>query len=119
MVTSTVLASNGVEAAERVAALADPIRLAIVRVLAEGEQCVCDLRDRVPVAANLLSYHLRVLREAELVSATRRGRWVDYRLNGEGFGTLWRALAAAGMPLPGQAVTTARGGPDCSATERG
>jgi ArsR family transcriptional regulator len=116
--TSTLLGSSSVETADRVGALADPLRLAIVGVLANGEHCVCDLRARVPIAANLLSYHLRVLREAELVSATRRGRWVDYRLNGAGFTALWRALAAAGAPLPGQAVMTGRGGPDCAATER-
>jgi ArsR family transcriptional regulator len=116
--TSTLLGSSSVETADRVGALADPLRLAIVGVLANGEHCVCDLRARVPIAANLLSYHLRVLREAELVSATRRGRWVDYRLNGAGFTALWRALAAAGAPLPRQAVMTGRVGPDCAAAER-
>ncbi|MHB8490524.1 MAG: ArsR/SmtB family transcription factor [Candidatus Dormibacteria bacterium] len=93
-------------------ALADPLRLATVGVLANGEHCVCDLRDRVPIAANLLSYHLRVLRGAELVSATRRGRWVYYRLNAAGFIALRRELAAVGLPLPGQAVMTGRGGPE-------
>ena len=62
---------------------------------------MCDLHERVPVAANLLSYHLRVLREAGLVVATRRGRWVHYRLDGEGIGQLWAGLAAAGVPIPG------------------
>ena len=62
---------------------------------------MCDLHERVPVAANLLSYHLRVLREAGLVVATRRGRWVHYRLDGDGIGELWTRLAAAGVPIPG------------------
>ncbi len=114
MISSTAVVSSGVEATAGLAALADPVRLAIVGALADGEQCVCELRERVPVAENLLSYHLRVLREAALVVATRRGRWVDYRLDGEGFAALWASLGAAGVPLSGETVATERGGPSCS-----
>lgn len=74
---------------------------------------MCDLQERIPIPGNLLSYHLRVLREAGLVAATRRGRWVDYRLGAEGFATLWEGLAAAGVPLPGQVVATEWSGPRC------
>ena len=113
MVSSTVIASTEAEATDGLAALADPVRLAIVRVLADGEHCVCDLLERVPVAANLLSYHLRVLRGAGLVHACRRGRWVDYRIDGDGFAALWASVAAAGVPLPGQTATAGRAGPSC------
>lgn len=65
------------------------------------------------MAPNLLSYHLRVLREAGLVIATRRGRWIDYRLDAAGFAALWAGAAAAGIPLPGEAVSTERAGPSC------
>jgi len=41
---------------------------------------VCKLQDHVPIAANLLSYHLKVLRDAGLVTTSRRGRWIDYAL---------------------------------------
>ena len=78
------------------------MRLRIVGVLAEGSRCVCDLRDEVPVAANVLSYHLRVLRDAGLVVAMRRGRWIHYRLDGDGFAALWADAAAAGVPRPGE-----------------
>jgi ArsR family transcriptional regulator len=61
-------------------ALGDPIRLLILDKLTSGEKCVCDLQETVGVAPNLLSYHLRVLREANLVETSRRGRWVDYRI---------------------------------------
>ncbi len=62
-------------------AIADPVRWTVLHHLAmRGETCVCDLQERVPVAANLLSYHLKVLREAGLVTTARRGRWVDYSL---------------------------------------
>ena len=62
------------------AALGDPVRLRILAELADGERCVCKLLEHVPVAPNLLSYHLRVLREAGLILASRRGRWIDYRI---------------------------------------
>lgn len=62
-------------------AIADPVRWTVLHHLGtRGETCVCDLQQRVPVAANLLSYHLKVLREAGLVTSTRRGRWIDYSL---------------------------------------
>ncbi len=98
-------------------ALADPLRLAIVGVLSRGEHCVCDIRAELPVAENLLSYHLRVLREAKLLTATRQGRWVYYRLDPDGFAALWAALAAAGVPLPGEAVATGRAGRSCAEGE--
>ena len=67
---------------------------------------MCDLHEPVPVAANLISYRLRVLRDAGLVTATRRGRWVDYRLHSGGFTALWAQASAARVPLPGDGVTT-------------
>ena len=84
------------------AALADPLRLAIVRVLADGELCVCDVQERVPIAGNLISYHLWILREAGLLTRTRRGRWV-----------LWAAASSAGVPLPGEPVAAGRGAAPC------
>ena len=73
---------NATEAdATLLAAVADPVRLALLHRLAtEGTCCVCDLQPDPPVAANLLSYHLRVLRMAGLIVGTRRGRWIDYAL---------------------------------------
>ena len=111
--TSTVIASSPVELTARLAALADPVRLRIVGVLAGGGRCVCDLQEKVPVAANLLSYHLRVLRDAGLVAAARRGRWIDYRLDGDGFAALWAQASAAGVPLPGDRVITGWCGSSC------
>ena len=80
---------------------------------------MCDLRVEVPVAANLLSYHLRVLRHAGLVTAARRGRWVDYRLDGDGFAALWAQASAAGIPLPGGRVITERRGSACEDDDEG
>jgi ArsR family transcriptional regulator len=113
VVTSTVIETSPVELTVRLAALADPARVRVVGVLARGGCCVCSLKDRVPIASNLLSYHLRVLREAGLVTATRRGRWVDYCLDADGFATLWADMAAAGLPHPGERVTDAWLGDTC------
>jgi ArsR family transcriptional regulator len=61
-------------------AVADPVRWAVMATLAEAPRCVCDIQARIPIPSNLLSYHLKVLREAGLVTSSRRGRWVDYAM---------------------------------------
>ena len=62
-------------------ALADPMRLAIVRQLAvERETCACDLTAGIDRSQPTVSHHLRVLREAGVVTAERRGTWIYYAL---------------------------------------
>ena len=61
-------------------AVADPVRWAVLAMLAQTPRCVCKIQEQIPIAGNLLSYHLKVLREAGLVTTSRRGRWVDYAL---------------------------------------
>jgi len=62
-------------------AIAEPTRLAIVRQLAsDGEVCACDFTDCCDVKQPTVSHHLKVLREAGVVSGTRRGTWIYYRL---------------------------------------
>ena len=61
-------------------AVADPIRWTVLATLAQEPRCVCKIQEQIPIAGNLLSYHLKVLREAGLVTTSRRGRWVDYAL---------------------------------------
>jgi len=79
------------------AALGDPARLRILAVLSDAGRCVCDIRSAVPIAANLLSYHLRVLREAGLIEGNKRGRWIEYRLTSDAAFLLAGVLAAAGF----------------------
>jgi ArsR family transcriptional regulator len=65
-------------------AVADPMRLQLLSLIAchdGGESCVCDLTAAFDVTAPTVSYHLRILREAGLISAERRGTWVYYRVN--------------------------------------
>ncbi len=61
-------------------ALSDETRLAIVRRLAGGERCVCDLQDLLDAAQSRLSYHLKTLKDAGLIMDRREGRWVHYSL---------------------------------------
>ncbi len=69
------------EAGVLLTAVADPVRWRLLDELARrGTRCVCDLQPMGGVAPNVLSYHLKVLRDAGLVTATRRGRWMDYEL---------------------------------------
>ncbi len=62
-------------------ALSDPTRIQIVERLRGGERCVCDLMDLLDAAQSRLSFHLRVLKEAGLLTDRREGRWVYYALN--------------------------------------
>lgn len=62
-------------------ALSDETRLAVLEMLREGERCVCDLQDALDAAQSRLSFHLKVLREAGLVSDRKEGRWSYYRIN--------------------------------------
>lgn len=78
----------------RFRALGDPTRLRIVRELSAETLCVCVLRDRLGVQGPLLSHHLAVLRNAGLITAARRGRWIDYRLDPDALAALAEALAA-------------------------
>src|ERR687885_680993 len=81
------------ELAARFKALADPTRVAIVnRLAAAPEVCVCDLTDAFELSQPTISHHLRLLREAGLVAASRRGTWAYYRLVPEAVESLRTAL---------------------------
>lgn len=61
-------------------ALSDETRLKLLELLAEGEQCVCDLTDALKTGQSRLSFHLKTLKEAGLLQDRRDGRWVYYSL---------------------------------------
>lgn len=75
-------------------ALSDGTRLEILERLRHGEKCVCDLTDQTGAAQSRLSFHLRILREAGLVSDRRSGRWVHYSLVPEALDEALSVLAA-------------------------
>ena len=76
------------EAAERLKALGHPARLAIVKALAERSCCCQDVCGRLPLAQSTVSQHLKVLKEAGLVSFRRDGVRSAYVLNRAAFATL-------------------------------
>lgn len=66
-------------------ALAEPARPVALQLLARhGQLCVCELQEALSLAQPTVSHHLKVLREAGLVEADRRGPWVYYRLHRDG-----------------------------------
>lgn len=73
-------------------ALADPLRMEIVQALAGGERCVCDLTETLGLAQSRLSFHLKVMRLAGLISAREESRWVYYKLEPEALRVLQRWL---------------------------
>lgn len=64
----------------RFQAVAEETRLRIVQLLSNGERCVCELQADLDAAQSRLSFHLRKLKEAGVVSDRREGRWVYYAL---------------------------------------
>ncbi len=88
-----------IEAAERIAplvkALADPVRLRLLSLVAshaDGEACVCDLNDAFDLSQPTISHHLKVLHGAGLLEREKRGVWVYYRINTGALGDLTTLL---------------------------
>lgn len=80
---STATLAPPAQAARWFHALSDETRLGIVALLSHGERCVCDLQASLEAAQSRLSFHLKTLKDAGLVTDRRDGRWVYYALNRE------------------------------------
>ncbi|MEO8880133.1 MAG: metalloregulator ArsR/SmtB family transcription factor [Gemmatimonadaceae bacterium] len=76
----STLTSDPVAAAALFHALSDVTRLEIIEKLRGGERCVCELTDALDAAQSRLSFHLRVLKDAGLVTDRKEGRWSYYTL---------------------------------------
>ncbi len=90
-------AAAGLAAAFR--AIGDPTRLRLLHLIAAhegGQACVCDLTPAFELSGPTISHHLRVLREAGLVTGDRRGTWIYYRVRTEALAGLSRALVMEG-----------------------
>jgi len=77
--------------------LAEPNRLLIFHQLVEGVQCNCELGNYLQMAPNLISHHLRVLREAGLIDVERDAldaRWMYYSINRQALEELNQAWGA-------------------------
>jgi len=87
--------TDAAELASGFSALADPVRLRVLSILAaapEGEVCVCDFVEPLAKSQPTVSHHLRVLSEAGLVRGDRRGKWVWYSLNRDRLAELRAAI---------------------------
>jgi len=92
------------EQAEQVApllkALADPVRLRLMSLIASregGEACICDLTEAFDLSQPTISHHMKVLHEAGLVDRDKRGVWVYYRVRPQALASL---AALIGCPPP-------------------
>ena len=81
--TETTANTDSARVARWFHALSDETRVRVVELLCGGEQCVCDLQSALGAAQSRLSFHLKVLREAGIVSDRKDGRWVHYSLRPE------------------------------------
>src|SRR3954464_9974791 len=83
---------DSARAAELFHALSDQIRVDVVTLLLDGERCVCDLMADLDMAQSRLSWHLKTLNDAGIISGRRESRWNYYSLNSD-------ALVEAGSIL--------------------
>lgn len=71
--------------AELYKALGDETRLKIIQMLAGKEMCVCEIIDQLDMSQPAVSHHLKILKQANLVSDSREGKWIYYALNDDVF----------------------------------
>ena len=79
-VSSTSVHRTTLRRTEQFHALSDETRLKILELLRDGEHCVCELTEALELGQSLLSFHLKTLKEAGLVTDRRDGRWMHYAL---------------------------------------
>lgn len=83
-------------------ALSDPTRLLILERLGYGERCVCELTDALDAAQSRLSFHLKVLKEAGLVTDRREGRWMYYTVNTDTLTEVAELAQTLATPAPSE-----------------
>ncbi len=80
------------EQAKLVSVLLEPQRIKVLRLLRGGELCVCEIERSLVIPQNLVSHHLRVLRETGLVTARKEGQFVYYSRVEDRINELMQAL---------------------------
>ena len=94
---------QAVRVASLLKALADPVRLRLLSLVAshaDGEACVCDLNDAFDLSQPTISHHLKVLHEAGLVDREKRGVWVYYQAKPEAMAALGDLFTTSGLTTP-------------------
>src|ERR1700758_3643603 len=91
LATEPLSAVQAEQIAPLLKALADPVRLRLMSLIAShpgGEACVCDLNDAFDLTQPTISHHLKVLHEAGLLDREKRGVWVYYRARTQALASL-------------------------------
>ena len=99
------IASTSIDVALVLKTLGDANRLRIFALLRQGERCVCDIEAATRLPQNLVSHHLRALREVGLIECRRDGRWAYYAINSE---CLRRVQDTLGLLLDPATVSNTR-----------
>ena len=103
--------SDAEHLAHQLAAIADPVRLQVLSIIAnapDGEVCACDFVGPIEKSQPTISHHLKVLAEAGIVEGDKRGRWVWYQLAAGGLdGVLGSVSDATNGSVPVTAASTA------------
>jgi ArsR family transcriptional regulator, arsenate/arsenite/antimonite-responsive transcriptional repressor len=110
MVREPLTAEQATALAGAFKALADPVRLRLLSLIAShagGEACVCDLTGEFDVSQPTISHHLKVLRETGLLTSERRATWVYYRVQPGALAALAQLLE---VPAAGWGEPAAVGG---------
>ena len=99
LLTQPISDDEAVRIAPLLKALADPVRLRLLSLVAshaDQEACVCDLNDAFDLSQPTISHHLKVLHEVGLLDRSKRGVWVYYRVRGEALSALGALLGGVG-----------------------
>jgi ArsR family transcriptional regulator len=103
VLSSPLDAREAEQLARRFTALADPVRLQLLSILAaapDGEVCICDFVGPVGKSQPTVSYHMKVLSDAGLVHGERRSKWVYYSLDREQLAGLQAAIGTGASNSP-------------------
>jgi ArsR family transcriptional regulator len=106
LVREPLAADQSIELARVFKAMGDPVRLRLLSLIAShegGEACVCDLSEVFELTGPTISHHLKVLREAGLITGDRRGTWIYYRVRPDALQLASQVLAPGNTPAPARA----------------
>lgn len=104
LVTEPLSAEAAADIAVKLKALADPVRLRLFSMVASrasGEACVCDVSEGLDVTQPTISHHLKVLKDAGLLTSQRRASWVYYSVVPEALANLSTVLRVVGVSTAG------------------
>jgi ArsR family transcriptional regulator len=91
--------------------IAEPTRLRLLSLVAaeqDGEECICNLTERVGISQPTVSHHMKVLADAGLVEREQRGKWAYFRLIPGALDALGQVVSTVAQPAGARGVTTTR-----------